>query len=264
MENNRAALCFARYNEYVYAGLSSNGDVLRSVNLSKWDNFLQVGDEAVVSMIAWKNWLFMGTSPNGKVWVHDFATGTSYESIKTKDQCVSSFAIYNKKIYAATSPQGIVYSFDGKGWKEEYIAYGSGVTSMSGGNLLYVFLKSAETAVSYNGYLWSTIPLNPLGSQGGSSPIGTVASFRKVNVSADLGWNTPPSPCHNIYSSVIDKDEVVFGGQGGSVFRYNGESMARIFQTDSGDVLSIVNIGTTMNIAAIGKTIYLLDEGKSQ
>lgn len=234
-----------------------------SSNLSKWDNFAQIGDESVTSMTSWANGLFMGTSPGGMVWAHNFSTGMSYKFIQTRDQCVSAFAIYNDKLYAGTSPQGIIYSFDGKVWREEYTAYGSGVTSMSGGNLLHVFLKSAETSVTYDGAKWSvgSLPsiVNPLTSSS-TKNIGTLSSFRTVKVDSSMGWNTPPSPCHNIFSSTMDGDSVIIGGQDGAVYRYNGDGLAKVLQTGSGNVMSVVNIGTKMNLASIGGIVYLLDE----
>ncbi len=265
VEKDRKALCFARNSGQVYAGLSSDGEVLVSSNLSKWERFAQVGDESVASIISWANGLFMGTSPKGTIWAHNFSTGLMYEFVQTRDQCVSAFAIYNDKLYAGTSPQGIIYSFDGKVWREEYTAYGSGVGSMSVGNFLHVFLKSAETAIRYDGSSWSVVPLTLKASTlpSSSSPtISTLSSLQYSIVDKSMGWTVPPVALHNVFSSTVDGADTVFGGQGGSVYRHNGETASRVFQTDSGDVTSIVNIGTNMNLASIGGTVYLLDENK--
>ena len=216
-----------------------------------------VGDEQVTSIVSWANGLFMGTSPKGLIWVHNFSTGGSYEFVQTGDECVSAFAVWGGRLYAGTSPAGKVYSFDGNLWKEVYTAYGTGITSMVGGDKLYVFMSSAETGVAYDGATWAPLQI---GSPIGQSALPTIASFRFATVSPSSDLPNPINPCRNIYSATLDSSDVVFGGQGGTVWRYGSSTLSRAFQTDAGDVTSVVNIGTNMNLAAIGGTVYLVDE----
>jgi hypothetical protein len=260
VEGSRTALCFSRHEGQVYAGLSLGGKVIVSSNLSRWDDFAEIGDESVTAMTTWANGLFMGTSPGGMIWTKNFTTGSLYKFVQTRDQCVSALAVYNNKLYAGTSPMGIVYSFDGRVWREEYTAYGSGITSMVGGDMFYIFLKSAETPVVYNGSKWAIMPLQQNGTNGS---VTTVASARFITADSELVGTVPPNPCHNIYSATMDGNSVVFGGQGGAVLRYSSGSLSKIFQTDAGDVTSLANVGSKMNLAAIGGVVYLLDENNA-
>lgn len=149
--NGKQVWCFAKNENYIYAGTGPYGKVIRSIDCYNWEDFVTVDDNHVKSMFVWANGLFIGTQPHGKIYVYNFSSEKFYHFVQTEDSCVTCFAEYNGKLYAGTSPLGIIYRFDGTTWSRIYQGNGNGINSMSVyDNLLYVFLNNVEFAVVYD------------------------------------------------------------------------------------------------------------------
>lgn len=160
IEKENPVWCFKRAEDYIYAGTGPDGKILRTSNLSTWEEWNSVNDSHVRCLEFYANGLWIGTEPNGYVWVYNFTTDSFYPYVKTADHCVSSMAVYNDRLYVGTSPWGYLYSFDGKTWREEKEFYGGGITSLfSQGDSLYVSLRASETLMVYNGGKWSGISI---------------------------------------------------------------------------------------------------------
>ena len=158
---------------------------------------MEVADCHVRSMVVWANALFVGTQPEGKIFVHNFTSGAEYLFVETEGHAVTSLVAFGGKLYAGTAPTGIVYSFDGTNWKEEYRPYGSGVVSMVAGSSLYVFSMGAEGPVSYDGLTWKTVP--------GAEADGQSCTVASANL---VSHNLPYE------SSVSKSNEIVYGTSG--------------------------------------------------
>jgi WD40 repeat protein len=274
------------HGAYVYAGTGPDGKVFRSSDLSSWEEFAAVGDAQVRSLAIWNNGLFMGTEPNGRIYVHNFTTGRFYWFVGTYDNAVTCFASYGNKLYAGTKPGGLVYSFNGTKWTQEYSSYGHGINAMSVfQNKLYVFMDNAESPIVYDGTTWS---LMPEAATAALKQKLTISAFRKATpepvsfvsfneikradvVDVDIMVAkgeldaedrlviTPPSPVFSLKSPAVDGTRILFGSADkGRVFSYDGQKTSQVFDVDSQDVRAAVNISSGNNIVAIGDTLYLL------
>jgi len=166
--NGKQIWCFARNENYIYAGTGPYGKIIRSQDYYNWEDFETVDDNHVKSIFLWSNGLFVGTEPHGKIYVYNFSTTKFYNFVQTEDACITCFTEYNDNLYAGTSPLGVIYQFDGDNWKRVYQGNGMGIVSMSVYNgLLYVFLKNVEFAVVYDGSTWKIMPIRTIKDMGG-------------------------------------------------------------------------------------------------
>ena len=254
---NKVIYDFARHEEYTYAATGSPATVLRSSDHKKWDTFVSLDDNEVRSLGVYKSALFMGTGPSGYIYVFNFTGDGFYLFVETRDHAVTCMTVHKDRLWAGTSPGGYVYSFDGTVWREEFNAYGRGITSMtSAGDNLYVFSEGAETGACWDGDKWG--PMEMSRTYSNNSSMATISSY-KHSIGETLG--TPITPEHNISASESDQGNLLLGGENGAVFSFDpsGEELSRLYQSDSGKVSAIANIGSSMNLAAIGNKIYLLD-----
>ena len=268
--------CFTKFNDTVYAGTGPYGKVIKSTNLRLWSDFEAVDDCHIRALTVWANALFIGTQPKGKIYVHNFTSEESYLFVETEDNAVIAFAEFQGKLYAGTSPIGIVYSFDGTSWKDEHKPYGLGVTAMVATDLqLLVFSKGAEGPVAFNGAVWETSPSSRIQGQG-----QTVASFRaikndiyqesgldRVDPNSVISGNdarlaSPISPQFNlstatIYSANIIGSTVIAGGMDDGMLI----SITEAGITKVGDIgmpiNKIVNLGGNGLMIASGGTVLL-------
>ena len=129
----------------------------------------------------------MGTEPNGKVFVYNFSTNTFYCFVDTSDHAVTSFMEYNGKLYVGTSPTGVVYSFDGVRWAEEYKTYGRGVKGMAvWDNELFVFCHGTESPLIYNGEIWSLLTQKESIESSSYEPQGSGSSSSSSSVTQEI------------------------------------------------------------------------------
>lgn len=271
---------------YVYAGTGPDGKVFRSSDQSSWEEFATVDDAHVRSMAMWNNGLFMGTEPNGKIYVHNFTTGRFYWFVDTYDHAITCFASFGNKLYAGTSPGGLVYSFSGTKWTQEYATYGHGINAMMVfQSKLYVFMDNAESPLVYDGTTWALMPEAATDSLKQKL---TVSAFRRAKpepvsfhsfneikrtdvVDADIMVAqgsldaegklviAPPSPVFSFKSPVVDGGRMLFGSKDkGRIFSYDGQTTSQVFDVDAQDVRASINISAGENIVAIGNTLYLL------
>lgn len=261
-------LCFVASAATVYAG-TSNNKVLQSNGGGDWTPFVNnslIQDRRVSALGVWDSTLFIGSGSNGQIYVKDLKSGVFSLSTTLPDHSISAFVEHNGQWYAGTTPQGLIYHFNGTFWHQEFAAYGGVGAMISTGGQLFVFLENAETAVVYDGSSWSAIlirvaetpaELTKTGSAAISSGAQnhTVSSFRDeatepvvdglfINRSQvgslplaianqDIGEQDaialiPPNPETGIAAAVKVGTKVVFGGQKGVVFVYDGTSLTRL------------------------------------
>ena len=267
----------------MYAGTGPNGVVLQSTDLETWSTFMTVGDCHVRSLAIWANALFVGTQPEGNVYVHNFTSGAEYLFVETEGKAVTALAEYGGKLFAGTAPAGIVYSFDGILWKEEYRPYGRGVTSMVSSSHLFVSSLGAEGPVAYDGKKWTTLPTVAVNGQ-----VETMASSRvamggihgatgleKVDpttIPSDQDVTgqeavkaRPVSPQFNIVTSAITPsckrrktlDGPIFGGlDDGVIFAAGSDTMSKMCDVGV-PVTNLLYISKKAMMVASGSTVFL-------
>lgn len=220
----------------------------------------------------WANALFMGTQPEGRIYVHNFTTGNSYLFVETEDVAVVAFAEFGGKLYAGTQPAGIVYGFDGTTWREEHRPYGLGVTAMvSTGDKLLVFSRGAEGPVAFDGSTWSPYPLSRTHGQG-----QTVASFRPINgdileddgkTKIDLSKTitgdaarlaSPTRPQFNLMAAAATAAGAIAGGSDdGIVLLFSDKQVSKMVDVGM-PVDGVVNLDDRAMMVSSGGTIVLV------
>ena len=274
--------CFEKLGSYVYTGTGPQGKVIRSYDLSTWTDFAETGDAHVRSLKAWANALFMGTEPNGQIHVYNFTSGSFYKIVQTEDHAVTCFTEHDGKLYAGTSPRGVIYVFDGILWQKSFKPGGGGVNSMvSSGGVLYAFLDNTEMPVRFVGGTWSAVADSDpqsvtFSSFASSGNRFTTDGYGEVDLTqvedvksavevgelseADTPFMSPSLPETSLGSSAVDSVEgIIVGGKlHGSVFSYQSPVLSKIFQSDAGGITAIANIGSSRNLVAAGDTLYLV------
>lgn len=259
----------------VYAGTGPNGVVLQSTDLETWSTFMTVDDCHVRSLAIWANALFVGTQPEGKVYVHNFTSGAEYLFVETEGKAVTALAEYGGKLFAGTAPVGIIYSFDGILWKEEYRPYGRGITSMVASSGLFVSSLGAEGPVVYDGKKWSALPTTAVNGQ-----VETVASNRiatggihgatgleKVDPTTlpsdqdvtgqEIVKARPVSPQFNIVASVVTPGGPIFGGlDDGVIMAAGSDTMSKVCDVGV-PVTGLLYVSKTAMMIASGGTMFL-------
>ena len=176
--------------ENVYAGTGSEGVLLKSKNRQFWSNIYQVDDVHVKVLYVYNGKLYIGTAPNGKIYIMDLSTNVVTLSQEIGNE-ISAFISFNGVVYAATSKPSQIYAYkpkDGR-WDEFYKPYGEVVTDMLSHNgKMYVFMDASDF-ISYDGSNW-TIE---------ETTIDNMASVRRVS----------KEPFSHISSNFINREEVV-------------------------------------------------------
>lgn len=190
--------CFARNENYVYAGTGPCGKIIRSLDYYHWEEFETVNDSHIRSLFVWSNGLFVGTEPHGKIYVYNFSSEMFYNFVQTEDSCVTCFAEYNNKLYVGTSPLGVIYQFDGETWKRIYQANGNGINSMTVyNNLLYIYSKNTEFAVMYDGSVFKIMPIRTIENMGEETDLSS-SSSSSLNSSSSMSLSFSSSSIEEI------------------------------------------------------------------
>lgn len=231
---DQGILCFEKLNGVFYAGTAA-GQILRSENSVHWavDPDLTVTDFRIRSLKKWANGLFIGTEPQGQIWVKNFTTDSPiYEFVQTPDQAVTAMESFNGKLYVGTSPTGYIYSFDGSVWRREFRPYGSGINQMTVfQDRLYVFADTTETATVFDGVSWKTM----------------------------LATAYPPE--YSVLAAGLGTEGLWFGGKSGRLFVYaNGLSIVTKVEDEIRDLASL---GTGQMMIATKSSLFLLEQGSN-
>ena len=290
--------CFAGYQNQLYAGSGYGGRILRSTNHFMWQPYLTVEDERVLAIHGWNNNLFVGTEPNGQVWAVNLTTQAVTLSLQTADQVVTAFGEFGGRLYAGTSPAGLVYCYDGRQWLQVFDAYGGGITAIvSDGANLYVTLKSAETVLVSDGTNWQSLPVTPRSvtsktlvskdpalNSGPQNP--TVASFRQSPTEPLLqsGWFVnrstlgsaavavadgtltpidqlavrPPNPDHSVLCAAANSDQLLIGTDKGRLLAYSKGALNSLRKVET-PIVAVTILDKDTAVFATPSQLYLWD-----
>jgi outer membrane protein assembly factor BamB len=88
------------YGEDIFAGTGPDGMLLRSSDRYYWSKVFSVDDINIKSLYVQSNTLFIGTSPNGMIYIMDLSTGDVSLSQELGGD-IFGFIYYKNRMYAA-------------------------------------------------------------------------------------------------------------------------------------------------------------------
>lgn len=273
--------CFERVGENVYAGTGREGVVLQSKDLNIWNVWKIVEDSHIKSLKLYANGLFIGTEPNGYIYVYNFSTQNFYRFVETFDHAVNAMAVFRGELYAGTSPGGTIYTYNGDFWYKQNQFYGGGITSLFvHDDKLYASIKSAESIMVYDGSSWKVIPISNIEVPEDLDLIGLSTTEGMVTVASNRNLSTEPvsednfkfinrvkisnidamisdkildlydalviqplNPESNIESISSFEGNLLIGGKRGRVLKYDGEMFKTIHDNNDSGIVSISSDG---------------------
>ena len=269
-ETINPALCTAFYKDYVYVGTGSDGILLKSRDRRFWSKICTVDDMNITALFVYNDKLYIGTSPNGKIYV----MGLSDDSItlsQTVKGSVVGFASFNNRLYAATSLPSKVYVYDALSeiWSEVYSPYIKTLNKMFVWNSKLYLIMAGDNIICFNGSTWQLLAVN----------FDNVVSFRRVstepfshvnndfiaNDNEDI-YNITPYPYVRglkSYTILNNKHLLVGSSYRGEILYYDPSKLKfySVFQTQSSNaVYSLLNIDQFITLASIDNKVYMLFE----
>ena len=266
------------YGEDVYGG-TGNGLLLKSTDRYFWGREYIVNDVNVKSLYIQNDTLFIGTSPNGLIYIRDLISGQTSLSQQISGE-VFGFAYFQNNMYAfgGIPNQVYLYNIVKNRWDVVYKVPAS-ITNkiLIFNSKLYIFTNS-ENIISFNGTNWQ---LETYGAQ-------NVASLRNVTTepysnssnsfidrsnvqTAILSGIFTNEEIYDIYpqhysmglkSADVDGSSLVVGTiDYAKVYNFVNSSTPTfypIFQTEGNTVNYLLNIDVGVNLASIGNKLYLV------
>ena len=244
--------CYHTMSKYLYVGTGTDGIVYRTVDGFDYSEFYKTGDKYVTAIADYGNALFAGTSPNGRIMMHNFNTANRFHYVTTGDYQVTAFTVHDDKLYAGTSPSGMIFSFDGSDWTLEYDAYGGGIKSLvSYGDSLYVFVDGFESIPVLTGGKWGFL-------QNGSSTF-SISSFSKSTTTIDILETNKNFDAS--FSCADTMNGVLYFAPGNrcNLYAYDGSSISIVNQWDGEMIRAISPIGDKQLMVAVDNMLYVAE-----
>lgn len=237
-------------NGYLYIGTGPEGIVYKTVSGFDFTEFYKTGESYVTAICDYGNALFCGTSPAGKIMMHNFNTGNRFNYVISGDYQVTAFCVYKDKLYAGTSPSGLILSFDGTKWDMEYDCYGGGVKEMKVlGDSMYVFVNKIEFVPVLTDGNWTFMK-----SGGKYFPI---SEFKKVkteipslqkNLNFDWSFSAACVCGEKLYFSPVNRC---------NLYVYDGSVVEMFYQWDGEKIGAIESIGSSQIFVSVDDTVYV-------
>jgi len=264
----------AAYKEDVYAGTGSDGLLLKSTNRSFWEKWYAVDDINITALLVVDDKLYIGTSPEGKIYILDLLTNVLTFCRQLHGKTVG-FCYFQNVLYVATESNLYSYDVNRNSWNEFYKPYAKVNDILIFNSKMYVCLE-AENIVYFDGTYWT---MEKLG-------IDNVSSFR----------NNAKEPFSHVSNNLIDRSAIIetdgmatediydihpinypYGincadGDGaalvvgtsnyGKIYESFDSQLHLAFQTESENTVhAILNLSNGVNLAAIDNKLYLLYSG---
>jgi hypothetical protein len=232
----------------LFVGTAPRGIVYSTRDGFAWEEFWETGERIVTAIGSYANALFVGTGPEGKIYMHNFSTGNRFHYVTTGDYEIASFVEHDGKLYAMTSPSGMIFSFDGDIWRKEYEAFMAGTELVSDGTSLY--------ATFSNGF--SILTLDSSGewkfASDSNGPI-SIASARAVTPSlADLARNDHFD--HGASHAAIYGGKLYFAGSRTStLYSFDGANLDVAYQF-AGSTISGIQVAGSQIFVSAGDVVY--------
>ena len=254
--------------EYIYAGSGPDGAVLRTIDRVFWSKIFIAADTNVLSLYVLNNKLYIGTAPQGRIYIMDLSTEVTALS-QVLGAPIISFLFFKDEFYTATSSPPMIYKFSSEDnrWDTFYQPYTQVNSMLIFEDKMVVFLEG-EDIINFDGKHWR---LESLGND-------NVKSYRQVNTepfshvsyafinrttvreasntaSEDIYDIFPMNYANGIKGVAIDGDSLVLGASNaGRVYSYvAGEVEEVATTTTTTSTLIPGEIITTTTTASIGE-----------
>jgi hypothetical protein len=264
------------YGEYVFAGTGPNGIVLRSKDRHFWEELFSVDDIHIKSVYVQNNTLFIGTSPNGKIYVADLTNNSISLSQEIGNE-VFGFIYYNNTIYAAGGIPNQIWAYNSSKnrWDSVYRPHASIVRKMLVSQDKLYLITNSENIISFDGVYWNLE----------TTDVDNVASVRRVSKEpyshVSKNFITRSSAQKSVLSEVYDDEDIydiypkkysylnsadtdgnslVLGSCNYSkIYNLIDNKLYPIFETDSLNAVNyLLNLDVGVNLASVDNKLYLI------
>jgi hypothetical protein len=244
-----AVSCSCSYDGWTYVG-GKNGVVYRTIDGVTYEEFWRLYSPTVSSLHAFGGALFVGTSPDGRVLMHNFSTGNRFVYVKTGDYSISSMCDDGDTMYVSTSPSGMILSFDGFVWNKIYESFTDISTLSPFMSGVYAFSADEGTVRVYSGGSWNFMR--------DGDEIFVVGEKPLVTAKAKMAGN--PLKERGIGCSAVFGGKLYFSGYSRPVlYNYDGKEVAVAYRFDGGTITSIVSTETQLFVS-VGPDLYVAQE----
>lgn len=242
--------CFHPFGPYMYVGTGPDGILYRTSDGLSLEEFWKTGSTHVTAVQDYGNALFVGTSPDGKILMHNFNTENRFHYVTTGDYRVNSFAVCEGILYVGTYPSGLVLSFDGRIWKNDYDSYGNGITDLiSYNDALYVFCLGLEFIPCLKDGEWGVL-------EDGDEPF-SVSAGMKVSTTIDI-VSCNRNYDHSFNCAVVVGNKLFFAPYNQcNLYMYDGTNVTVAYQWDGQRIRDLASVGNNQLAVAVDDTVYL-------
>ena len=191
------------YGEHVFAGTGPNGIVLRSKDRYFWEELFSIDDIHAKSVYVQNNTLFIGTSPNGKIYVANLTNNSISLSQEIGNE-VFGFIYYNNTIYAAGGIPNQIWAYNSSKnrWDSVYRPHASIVRKMLVSQDKLYLITNSENIISFDGVYWNLE----------TTDVDNVASVRRVSKEpyshVSKNFITRSSSQKSVLSEVYDDEDI--------------------------------------------------------
>jgi len=265
------------YGEYVFAGTGPEGILLRSKDRFFWEEIYSVDDINIKSLYVQNDTLFMGTSPDGIIYVMDLTTGDITSSQVLGNE-IYGFIYYKNKMYAAGGIPTQIWAYNAvkNRWDTVYSPHSTAITKM----LIYqdklYITSNSENIISFDGSFWK---LESIGVDNVSSvrsvskePFSHLtdtfinrANSQRSNLAdiyddEDIYDIYPVNYSKGLKAADVDGGSLVVGSQTYSkIYNFIDGVFYPIFQTEEANTIHyLLNIGVGVNLASVDNKLYLI------
>jgi hypothetical protein len=250
--DDRQIRCCHSMNSNLYLGCGPGAVVYRTQDGFGLSEFYKIEEAFVTAICDYNNALFVGTSPGGGIYMHNFDTGNRFHCVISGDYQVTSFCVYNDKLYAGTSPSGLILSFDGSVWNLEYDSYGGGIKSMVVlDGSMYVFVDGVEFVPCLTSSTWSFMKNADVNfSISSSQKVVTTLELLKKKKEYDFSFN----------ASCVAGGKIYFAPQNKcNLYSYDGKTVKMEYQWAGSSIQAIESVGDAQLFVAIDDVVYESD-----
>ena len=275
IDNINPVWSMAIYGDYIFAGTGPNGVVLRSKDRYFWEEIYSIDDINVKSVYVQNNTLFIGTSPNGKIYVANLNNNSISLSQEIGNE-VFGFIYYKNVMYAAGGIPNQIWTYNESKnrWDSVYQPHASIVKKMLVNDKLYLITNS-ENIISFDGTDWkleTTSEDNVVSTRRVSKePYSHVSKnfiTRSVSQKSVLSEIYDDEDIYDIYpknysylnSADVDGNSLVLGSYNFSkIYNFIDNKLYPIFETDSLNTVNyLLNLDVGVNLASVDNKLYLV------
>lgn len=254
-------LAISRYSVDAYAATEPNGMVLKSSDRRFWKEFIKTDDVRVTALFFDNQRMFIGTEPNGYIYIYDMVNNQYIYSGSFGGKIIS-FLNYSGDIYCFKSYPSTIYkySLQANTWDVSYIPYGViNSAIVFDGKMLVSVDGLGIIQYSDNAQILSQRNIWSLSSD-------LLSKYKAIaDVDTSVSFSVKTNEIINPYSLsnlVSDGGGIVFSSNdSASVFGYYDNNIYELLKTDGQSVNCILNLSSGNDLVSISNRVYLLTSG---